>query len=118
MTERDESCVPSVDVSGSVFRPCGKAALGSVILVVVPGEPFVDVQTMDKGPLFWIDSRKVFCGTGTVLADRRPPKFEFLLDPTSRYFHRWEGRFSASEEKYVCKVELSSMMIFNGDTIF
>jgi hypothetical protein len=34
VTESEESRVPRVDVSGSVFRPCGRAALGSVMLVV------------------------------------------------------------------------------------
>lgn len=96
MTERDESCVPSVDVSGSVFRPCGRAALGSVILVVVLGEPCVDAQTIDEAP-FWIDSRKVFWGRALslpIVVPRNACQIR-LRD----YFHGWEGRFSASEEK-------------------
>ena len=79
MTERDKSCVPSVDVPGSVFRPSGRAALGSVILVVLLGEPCVDVQTIDKAPLLgWLT--KSFWGMGPVLADRRP---QYLSNPTS-----------------------------------
>lgn len=52
VTEREESRVPRVDVSASVFRPCGRAALGSVI-VVVPCVVLLSRQ------FFWIDSRKL-----------------------------------------------------------